>query len=61
MGRRKLWHDVMTTPFPMGTFERMKSVREKRESKTDFVRSAVEKELKRRRGGKPPRGRKTTQ
>lgn len=48
MGRRKLWHDVMVTPFPQGTFEHMEAVRGKRESKTDFVRLAVDKELKRR-------------
>jgi hypothetical protein len=50
MGRKRLWFDVMTTPFPSGTFERMKAVRGKRESRTDFVRAAVEKELKRRAG-----------
>jgi hypothetical protein len=48
VGRKKRWHEVMGTPFPKGTFERMRAVREKVETKTDFVRRAVERELKRR-------------
>jgi hypothetical protein len=38
----------MGTPFPRGTFARMKAVRARGETKTDFVRGAVERELRRR-------------
>jgi hypothetical protein len=48
VGRKKRWHEVMGTPLPRGTFERMKAVRAKGETKTDFVRKAVERELTRR-------------
>jgi hypothetical protein len=48
VGRKKRWHEVMGTPFPKGTFERMRAVRMKGESKTDLVRKAVEKELEHR-------------
>jgi hypothetical protein len=56
VGRKKRWHEVMGAPFPKGTFARMKAVREKGESKTDFVRTAVERELTRRE--RPQKGRK---
>jgi len=48
MGRRKRWHEVMGTPFVSGTFARMRAVRRPKESRTDFVREAVEHELRRR-------------
>jgi hypothetical protein len=38
----------MVARFPTGTFERMHVVRKDEESRTDFVREAVERELKRR-------------
>jgi hypothetical protein len=52
MGRKKRWHDVMGAKFPAGTFKRIAAVlrkdKDKKENRTDFVREAVEKELKRR-------------
>jgi hypothetical protein len=53
VGRKKRWHEVMGTPFPKGTFERMRAAREKGETKTDFVRRAVERELGRRERANP--------
>jgi hypothetical protein len=38
----------MVARFPTGTFERMLVVLKDDESRTDFVREAVERELKRR-------------
>jgi hypothetical protein len=52
MGRKKRWHDVMGAKFPAGTFKRVAAVlrkdKDKKEDRTDFVREAVERELKRR-------------
>jgi hypothetical protein len=38
----------MQARFPEGTFERITAVLKEGEDRTDFVRSAVEKEIKRR-------------
>jgi len=47
----------MGAPFPKGTFERIAQVSRKTEDRTDFVREAVEAELKRREAeAKKPRG-----
>jgi hypothetical protein len=48
VGRKKRWHEVMGAPFPKGTFARMDAVRDDKEDRTDFIRTAVERELKRR-------------
>jgi hypothetical protein len=48
MGRRKLWSEDMQARFPEGTFERIDAVRNEDEDRTDFVREAVERELRRR-------------
>ena len=48
MGRRKLWAEDMVARFPEGTFERIKAVLVGKEDRTDFVREAVVRELKRR-------------
>jgi hypothetical protein len=48
MGRKKRWHDVMGAKFPAGTFERIAAVLEEEEDRTDFVREAVEREIRRR-------------
>ena len=48
MGRKKLWAEDMVARFPEGTFERIKAVLVGKEDRTDFVREAVERELKRR-------------
>lgn len=48
MGRTKRWAEDMQARFPEGTFERIEAVLEDSEDRTDFVRVAVERELKRR-------------
>lgn len=48
MGRKKLWAEDMQARFPPGTFERIEAVLTEDEDRTDFVRAAVERELKRR-------------
>jgi hypothetical protein len=48
MGRKKLWSEDMQARFPEGTFERIEAVLEDSEDRTDFLRAAVERELKRR-------------
>jgi hypothetical protein len=48
MGRKKLWHEDMQARFELGTFWRIDRVLEEGEDRTDFVREAVERELKRR-------------
>ena len=48
MGRKKMWAEDMQARFPEGTFDRIEAVLEDSEDRTDFVRVAVEKELKRR-------------
>ena len=40
----------MQARFKKGTFKRIKAVLKEREERTDFVREAVERELKRREG-----------
>jgi len=48
VGRKKRWHETMLSKFPQGTFERIANVLAEGEVKTDFIRAAVERELKRR-------------
>ena len=48
MGRKKMWAEDMQARFPEGTFDRIEAVLEGSDDRTDFVRVAVEKELKRR-------------
>ena len=50
MARAKLWSEDMQARFKKGTFKRIKAVLKEREERTDFVREAVERELKRREG-----------
>jgi hypothetical protein len=47
-GRPRQWAQDMQARFPAGTFERIKRVLGEDEDRTDFVRTAVEHELKRR-------------
>ena len=47
-GRPRQWADDMVARFPAGTFTRIKAVLREEEDRTDFVREAVEHELKRR-------------
>ena len=48
MPRTKRLFDHMMGRFPEGTFDRMDAVRGATEDRTDFLRAAVERELKRR-------------
>lgn len=48
MGRKKRWADDMQARFEEGTFDRIEAVLGDGEDRTDFVREAVERELKRR-------------
>lgn len=48
MGRKRLWTEDMQARFPEGTFDRIDDVLAEKEDRTDFVRQAVERELRRR-------------
>lgn len=48
MGRKKLWAEEMQSRFQAGIFARIERVLNKDEDRTEFVRQAVERELKRR-------------
>ena len=48
MGRTKKWSEDMQARFPAGTFDRIDAVRNDGEDRTDFIREAVERELRRR-------------
>lgn len=48
MGRKKQWAQDMQARFAEGTFERIADVLTDGEDRTDFVRTAVDAELKRR-------------
>lgn len=43
-----MWAEDMQARFPKGTFDRIEAVLEDSEDRTEFVRVAVERELKRR-------------
>jgi hypothetical protein len=43
-----MWSEDMVARFAGGTFARMDAVRGEDEDRTDFIREAVERELKRR-------------
>jgi len=48
MGRKKRWAEDMQARFPEGTFDRIEAVLGEDEDRTDFIREAVEREMKRR-------------
>lgn len=48
MGRKKQWAEDMQARFAEGTFARIATVLAEGEARMDFVREAVERELKRR-------------
>lgn len=48
VGRKKRWAEDMQARFPEGTFARIEAALDEGEDRTDFVREAVERELKRR-------------
>lgn len=52
MGRKKRWSEDMQARFSDGTFERIGAVLSTGEDRTDFVRVAVENELRRREASK---------
>ena len=61
MGRKKQWSEDMVARFPEGTFAAITELLDKGEDRTDFVRAAVAREIKRRereaRAGKSSRKR----
>jgi len=50
VGRPALWSENMQARFKAGTFGRIAALLRPGESRTDFVRDAVERELERRSG-----------
>lgn len=50
MGRRKRWTEEMQARFEEGTFARIAEVLSEGEDRTDFVRTAVDRELSKRKG-----------
>ena len=55
MSRAREWHENMTARFSEGTFARISAALKKGEDRTDFVRAAVARELKRREAKKSKR------
>jgi hypothetical protein len=53
MGRKRMWAEDMGARFPEGTFAKIEKVLEDDETRTDFVRVAVERELARRQARRP--------
>ena len=47
-GRPRQWAEDMQARFPAGTFKRIERLLGEAEDRTDFVREAVEREIKRR-------------
>ena len=59
VGRKKRWSEDMQARFPDGTFARIETVLQPDEDRTDFVRDAVEREIKRRaQKARPPAGKR---
>ncbi|WP_373274037.1 YlcI/YnfO family protein [Brevundimonas nasdae] len=52
MGRPKLNFENMPGRFPEGTFARIDAVRREGENRSDFLKAAVEAEIKRREAAK---------
>lgn len=48
MGRKKLWDERILLPLKTEMLERIEAVLAEDEDRTDFIREAVERELKRR-------------
>lgn len=48
MGRTRINHEQTPARFPEGTLDRIDSVLEEGEKRSDLIREAVERELKRR-------------
>ena len=45
LGRKRLWYEDMVARFPEGTFKRIDSVLDPNETRTDFIRAAVTREI----------------
>lgn len=56
VGRKKQWAQDMQARFADGTFERIAAVLVDGEDRTDFVRAAVDAELRRRERGPKKQG-----
>lgn len=52
-GRKRQWAEDMVARFAVGTFARIQALLLPNEDRTDFVRAAVEREIKRRERNKP--------
>lgn len=50
MGRKRINEDHTPARLPAGTLDRIEAVLREREKRADFIRSAIERELKRREG-----------
>ena len=48
MGRKKLWDERILLPLTSEMLERIEAVLDDGEGRTDFIRAALERELKRR-------------
>lgn len=54
MGRKKLWAENVNLTLPEGAKARMDAALEEGEDRLDLIRTAIEKELKRREKSKKP-------
>ena len=50
MGRKRINEDHTPARLPAGTLDRIEAVLREREKRADFIRAAIERELKRREG-----------
>jgi hypothetical protein len=55
MGRPRQWAEDMQARFALGTFKRIAAVLGQDEDRTDFIRAAVERELRHREAAKKRR------
>jgi hypothetical protein len=72
MGRKRINEQAMTARFSAGTFERMDAVLAEREVRSDLIREAIDREVRRREallartktisvGVHPPKGKRKAQ
>ena len=54
MGRKKQWTERIQLPLADGTTEKIDSLLDEREVRLDFIRVAIEREIKRRERLKKP-------
>jgi hypothetical protein len=50
MGRKRINEDHTPARLPAGTLDRIEAVLREREKRADFIRAAIERELRRREG-----------